>query len=187
MKRTVALSALWVVVAVAAVTVAWQGVAVVGDQVTDERPAALAASDIEDRLAGATTTTSGTDTSTTSSTSSAPSTSTVDSSTSTSPENTTTTAVRSTPATSTTSSPATTSAAGETRTYNLVGGTASLRFLPSGVEVVFANPAPGFTVEIEPEHVNGVKVEFESPTHESRVDGWWEGGPVDRVREKSED
>lgn len=187
MKRTFALSAVWVVVALAAVTVAWKGVAVVGDQVTDERPAALAASDIEDRLAGATTTTTSSDTSTTSSTPSAPSTSAIDSTTSTSQQSATTTTGTSAPGTSSTTSTTATGEAGETRTYNLVGGTASLRFLPSGVEVVFANPAPGFTVEIEPEHVNGVKVEFESPTHESRVDGWWEGGPVDRVREKSED
>jgi hypothetical protein len=51
------------------------------------------------------------------------------------------------------------------------------------VEVLFANPAPGFTVEIEPGNDNGVKVEFDSDSHTSRVDAWWDGGPADRVRE----
>lgn len=183
MKRSVALAAVWAALAVVAVTIAWQGVAVVGDQVTDERPAPLAASDIQERLAAATTTTS------TPSTTDTSVTSTTGSTTSTVQETTSSTSVTSVPdpaATTSSSTPPSSAAAGETRTYNLVGGTASLRFLPTGVEVVFANPAAGFTVEIEPEHGNGVKVEFESPTHESRVDGWWEGGPVDRVREEPE-
>ena len=72
------------------------------------------------------------------------------------------------------------------RTYNLVGGTAALRFSPSGVTVEYATPKAGFTVEVEPENVNGVKVEFESADHKSRVDGWWDNGPRDRVREDSE-
>ena len=38
-------------------------------------------------------------------------------------------------------------------------------------------------VVVEPEHGNGVKVEFESEAHESRVYGWWDGGPVERVSE----
>lgn len=143
--------ALWLAAAVVAVVVAWQGVAVVGDQVTDERPAPLAASEIESRLGRTSTTTA-----------------------------TTTTAAPPLPTEG--STPAAPPAA-ETRTYNLTGGTASLRFGPAGVEVVFANPASGFSVEVEPEHGNGVKVEFESSSHESRVDGWWDGGPVDRIRE----
>jgi hypothetical protein len=143
MRRTVVLAAVWLVVAAGSVAVAWQGVAVVGNQVTDDRPAPLAASEIESRLSESTTT-------------AAP------------------------------PSP-TTAAAAETRTYNLRGGAASLRFAPSGVTVVFANPAAGFAVSVEPEHGNGVKVEFESEAHESRVDGWWENGPVDRVREEADD
>ena len=158
MRRTVTLVALWLAAAVVAVVVAWQGVAVVGDQVTDERPAPLAASEIETRLDRTSTTTA----TTTSTTTAAP------------------------PLPTEGSTPAAPPAA-ETRTYNLTGGTASLRFTPAGVEVVFANPAAGFSVEVEPEHGNGVKVEFESGSHESRVDGWWDGGPIDRIREERGD
>lgn len=179
MRRSLTLGAIWLVAATVAVAVAWQGVAVVGDQVTDERPDALAASDIEARLTEASTTT----TSTTVAPGTTPPTSATSSSTTTAGSSTPTT----TPSSTTIGPPPATADVGETRTYNLQGGTASLRFRPTGVEVVFANPAPGFRVEIEPEHVNGVKVEFESDTHESRVDGWWEGGPVDRVSEEADD
>lgn len=174
MRRTVVLAAVWLVVAAGAVAVAWQGVAVVGNQVTDDRPAPLAASEIESRLSESTTTAGA---------SGAPDGS-ASSTTSTSSGVATTQAATS-PTTATPALP--TTAAAETRTYNLRGGTASLRFSPSGVTVVFANPVPGFAVSVEPEHGNGVKVEFESGTHESRVDGWWESGPVDRVEEESDD
>lgn len=178
---------LWLVAAVVAGVIAWQGVGVVSDQVTDQRPAALAAADIEAKLAEAATTTT--------TVPGAPTTP-LPSPTTSAPDLTppatataTTRASESPPTTVPASAPPTTTAApaGETRTYSLVGGTASLRFSPAGVEVVFANPAPGFRVEIEPEHGNGVKVEFESETHESRVDGWWDGGPQDRVQEEAAD
>ena len=156
----------WLATAVGAVVLAWQGVSVVADQVTDDRPAPLAASEIEAHLAEAEAEAE------------------VEPSTSTS-TSTTSTAVTTTPGlVTTTTTPST--AAGETRTYNLRGGTAALRFAPQGVTVVFANPAEGFTVEVEPEHGNGVKVEFESESHESRVDGWWADGPVDLVQEEDE-
>ena len=183
MRRTLTGIGLWVGAAIIAVVVAFQGVNVVGDQVTDERPAALAASDIEDRLADASTSTTGTPTSS----ASLPTTTTA------APDSVPSTDVAPPPPTSgpTPTSPETvvpaptsTSPAAETRTYELVGGTAVLRFSPSGVEVVFATPNPGFSVEEEPEHGNGVKVEFESESHESRVDGWWDGGPQERVREE---
>ena len=169
MRRTVVLAAIWVVVAIGAMTVAWQGVGVVANQVTDDRPGPLAASEIESRLADDSTTVSGTDPGSGDPVASP-----------TSKPVPATTAVAAPP-------PTTAAAAAETRTYNLQGGTASLRFSPTGVTVVFANPAPGFAVSVEPEHGNGVQVEFESATHESRVDGWWESGPVDRVREEADD
>ena len=147
MPKVAALAGAWLVAAVVSVTISWLGVSVVGDQVTDRRPARLSAGEIERRLAEASTTSSS--------------------------------------GTTTTAAPAATDS--ETRTYNLQGGTAALRYAPAGVEVVFANPAPGFRVEVEPEHGNGVKVEFESDAHESRVDGWWDGGPMERVREEPRD
>ena len=183
MRRTVVLVASWLAVAVLAVVLAWQGVSVVGNQVTDQRPPPLAASDIADRLADgkATSTTApgtsdGAVTSSTTTSSSAPG---VLPGSSPEPTTTTTTAPAAPP-------PSPPPPAAETRTYNLVGGTASLRFASTGVTVLFANPASGFSVSVEPEHGNGVSVEFESEGHESRVDGWWEGGPVDRVREEAD-
>ena len=67
-----------------------------------------------------------------------------------------------------------------TRSYDLVGGTATLRFSPSGVTVVVATPGAGFTVDIGESHGGGARVEFESDDHRSRLDGWWDGGPRTR-------
>ena len=64
-----------------------------------------------------------------------------------------------------------------------MGGTATLRFCPAGVTVVVATPAPGFTVDISETHGGGVRVEFESDDHRSRLEGWWDGGPQDEVGE----
>ncbi|MGH9215899.1 MAG: hypothetical protein ACRDZS_06560, partial [Acidimicrobiales bacterium] len=145
MRRFLALGAVWVVSAALAAGVAWAGIAVVGDQVTDDRPAPLSADEVAqaveaDQPPSATT---------------AP------------PGGTTTTTSATAPA-----DPAAT-----TRTYGMVGGVVTLRFSPSGVEVVGATPNEGFNVDSEPEHGNGVKVEFESDAHESRVDAWWNDGP----------
>ena len=63
----------------------------------------------------------------------------------------------------------------------------TLSFSPAGVDVVGATPNEGFTVDSEAEHGNGVKVEFESDGHESRVDAWWDGGPQVERRENGED
>jgi hypothetical protein len=160
-RRSLLLVALWLATAVGAVVLAWQGVRVVADQVTDDRPPPLAAGEIEAELAEAATSTS------TPSSTTAPS-----------------TVVTTTTRSSASPPPV---AAAETRTYNVRGGTAALRFAAEGVTVVFANPAEGFTVDVEPEHGNGIRVEFESASHESRVDGWWADGPVDRVQEDGED
>ena len=71
-----------------------------------------------------------------------------------------------------------------TRSYDLVGGNATLRFSAAGVTVVVATPAPGFTVDVGESHDGGVRVEFEGEDHRSRLDGWWDGGPQDEVREE---
>lgn len=157
----------WVVAAVVAVAVASWGVGLVSRSVTDDRPAPLEAAQIRDRLDEATSTTT------------AP--------TPTSRRSATSTTAPDAPGPTTTTAAPSTTAAGETRTYNLVGGTVALRFSPSGVTVVFANPANGFDVEVEPEQANGVKVEFESGAHRSRVEAWWDGGPQDRVEERPQD
>jgi hypothetical protein len=88
-------------------------------------------------------------------------------------------------ATTTAASP-TTLAPTETRTYPLTGGTATLRFSPSGVTVVVANPNPGYSVEVEPSHGNGVEVSFHGDGHRSKVEAWWDGGPREQVDEETE-
>jgi cytoskeletal protein RodZ len=159
------LTVAWLVAGVLAVALATAAVSRVGNEVTGSRPSPLSAGEVQQELTAASTTT------TTSSTTTAP------------PVSPPTTGGSTT---TTLAAPATTASVAaptETRTYALVGGTATLRFSPQGVTVVTATPNPGFSVDVEPEHGNGVKVEFESDAHESRVDGWWDGGPVERVSE----
>jgi hypothetical protein len=152
-RRTLALGAVWVAAAAVAAGVAWAGIGVVGDQVTDDRPAPLSADEVAQAVASQS-------------------------------ASSTTTAPDGAPAT-TTAPPGDASAT--TRTYRMEGGVVTLRFTPAGVDVVGATPNEGFTVDTEPEHGNGVKVEFESDGHESRVDAWWDGGPQVERRENGED
>lgn len=188
-RRALGPVAAWVVAAVVAVAVASWGVALVGRSVTDSRPAPLSASQVDERLAAASasTTVAGAEPTTT-----AP----VDAGTLVPPASagpsTTPAPPPSGAGPATTAAPppvvapATTAApppAGETRTYQTTGGSATLRFEASGVTLVFANPAQGFEVETEPEHGNGLRVKFEGEGHESRIDAWWDGGPQDRVEE----
>jgi hypothetical protein len=159
------LTVAWLVAGALAVALASAAVSRVGNEVTGSRPSPLSAGEVQQELTAASTPSTAAPATSAPPQTSPPTTS----------GSTTTTAV-----------PATTGAGdppAETRTYALVGGTATLRFTPQGVAVVTATPNPGFSVDVEPENVNGVKVEFESDAHESRVDGWWDGGPVDRVRE----
>jgi hypothetical protein len=152
-RRTLALGAVWVAAAAVAAGVAWAGIGVVGEPVTDDRPAPLSADEVAQAVASQS-------------------------------ASSTTTAPDGAPAT-TTAPPVDASAT--TRTYRMEGGVVTLRFTPDGVDVVGATPNEGFTVDTEPEHGNGVKVEFESDGHESRVDAWWDGGPQVERRENGED
>lgn len=160
MRRYVTFTAAWLLATGVATTAAWQGVSLVTDEVTDQRADSLGADEVAAAL---------------------------DSTSSTQPGDPTTAPTATTPTTApdATDAPATTTTAepSETRTYPLVGGTTALRFTPSGVEVLWSTPNPGFSVKTEPENSNGVKVEFEGNGHKSRVDGWWDGGPQDRTRE----
>ena len=72
-----------------------------------------------------------------------------------------------------------------TRTYDLIGGTATLRFTSEGVTIITATPKAGFSVDIEANDDDGdARVEFESDDHLSRLDAWWDGGPQNEVREE---
>jgi hypothetical protein len=156
MRRSVTFSLAWVCAAGAATFAAGQGVALVTHAVTSDRPAALTAADVDDRVAG------------------------LDPDATTTVPSTATTA----PSSSTTTAP---SAQAVTRTYNLTGGTATFRFSPDGVTVVSAVPNSGFTTETEAESDNGtdgIRVQFESGSHRSRITAWWDGGPRVDPREQ---
>jgi hypothetical protein len=176
-RRTVPYLAAWFAAGAVAVTVASAAVAVVGDPVTDGRQAPLSAEQVRELAAAAeatTTTTAGPSVTTT---------------TTTTPPSTTPTTVGGGPTVRPGTSPATTTTTPRpppiavTRTYNLVGGTATLRFGPAGVQVVAAVPNPGFSVDVSEAHGTGARVEFEDDDHRSRVDGWWDGTARDEVRE----
>ncbi len=65
------------------------------------------------------------------------------------------------------------------QTFELVGGSTAVRYADGGVTVLWAVPAPGFSVKFEPEG-SGQKVEFRSGRHRSRIDVWWPTGPSTR-------
>jgi hypothetical protein len=202
--------AAWLAAGAGAVTLATGGVSMVGNQVTGSRPAPLSADDVRTELEGGgepdhraaepTTTIAGAPTTslvptevttpegrppTTTSVPPAPSSGPAPRTNPPAPTTTTTVAASPGGTTTTTVAPATNV---QTRTYNLIGGTATLRFSPDGVNVVVASPNSGFSVQLEPSHEGaGVQVEFVSEHHQSTVEGWWDGGPVDDVEESDED
>ena len=157
MRRTLTLGVAWIAAAVTATAIAWQGVRLAGDQVTDDRPASLTAAEVEAAVAEGASTTGST----------------------VAPSSSTTTPADGTSPSTTATAPA--GPAPETRTYALTGGTVALHFAPSGVTVAFATPAPGYQVRSEPTEGGGWRVEFDGPAGRSRVEGWWDGGPQARV------
>jgi hypothetical protein len=73
------------------------------------------------------------------------------------------------------------------QTFQLEGFSAAIRYAPDGeVTVLWSAPAPGFELhEIEPEHT-GLKVEYRSSTHRSRLDVWWDNGPKSLASEEAD-
>lgn len=184
MRRTVSYLAAWFLAGVVAVSLASAGVSMVGEQVTDSsRKAPLSAEQVREELAAdaATTTTT---------TSVAPTTTTEASTTTVAPGGSPSSGSpgpsggeAATTSTTPAPPPPPPRAAASTKTYNLVGGTATLRFSSTGVAIVAAVPNAGFSAKVSSAHDNGARVEFESADHRSRVDGWWDGAPRDEVRE----
>ncbi|MBY5163124.1 hypothetical protein [Salsipaludibacter albus] len=81
-----------------------------------------------------------------------------------------------------------TTAVGELRSYRVVGGSVTLRFAPGQVTVVAAVPSDDdFDLDLSGNGTARATVEFESDDHRSRVHGWWDDGPVDRVDEDDRD
>jgi len=174
MRRTIGFVALWFFAGAVATTVAWLGVSTVSDQLagSGSHPDPLSADEIRDLAATPGTSTTGAPDPTGSTTTTSPP-----------------TRGTSTPSTTAVTPPPPTTGPPQpvqpvTRSYDLEGGTATLRFSPAGVTVVVASPAPGFTVDVGTSHDGGARVEFESDDHRSRLDGWWDGGPQDEVREE---
>lgn len=170
MRRSALLVLAWLAGGLLAVALASAAVGRVGNQVTGDRPAPLSAADVRDELAAEATA------STTATTAPVPAPGEA-------PATTSSTAPPVTTAEPTTAP--TVAPPEETRTYPLIGGTATIRFSPAGVSVVAANPNPGFSVEVEP-HDGGVEVSFRGESHRSEVQAWWSGGPQDTVDEESE-
>ena len=192
MRRVALYGIGWVVAAAVAVLLAWQGVGLVGRNVTDRHPRALTADEAREALGNGPGPTGG-----------AP-----DTAPATSPpggagsvagsSSTSTTAARPRPTATTATTRPSTSTAGPgpsastatttgsvVRTYNLVGGSTALRFDPSGtVTVVWANPNPGYRADIDDRDGGGVRVRFDGDAHRSELEAWWDGGPRDRVEEQ---
>lgn len=184
MRKTALLIAAWFGAGVLAVTTASIGVSMVGQQVTDDRPAPLSATEVREELAAAAAGASAPGPSVTAPGPSVPEPAVSVPSAPVAPPPTAAPSSPTAPVAVDPAPPAPAApASAETRTYRLIGGTATLRFSASGVTVVTATPNAGFSVKVEPEQGDGVKVEFESDDHRSRVDGSWVDGPVDEVRE----
>lgn len=173
--------AAWFLAGVVAVAVASAGVSMVGEQVTDNsREAPLSAEQVREELvAGGHDTTTTEPPAATTTTIPAPPTAVDAVGASSDGPSTSVGGGATAPSTTPPPPPPVTS----TKTYNLVGGTATLRFSATGVTVVAAVPKAGFSVDVSQAHDNGARVEFEGEDHRSRVDGWWAGGPREEVRE----
>ena len=93
------------------------------------------------------------------------------------------------PATSaptTTAPPPTTAAPAQTRSSELQGGTVGVRFENGGARLLYATPKSGYTVRIDKNGPPEVDVRFDSDTHKSRLRAWWDGGPQARAQEEAE-
>jgi hypothetical protein len=193
MRRVALYGIGWIAAAAVAVLLAWQGVGLVGRNVTDTHPRALTADEAREALGEGSVPgePSGSGPAATSPPGGSPSPGASHTSSTTSrPRATATTAPSSSPSTATSpsstspSGPATApTTAGVVRTYNLVGGSAALRFEPGKVTVVWANPNPGFRADIDSRDGGGVRVRFDGDSHRSEVEAWWDGGPRDRTDE----
>lgn len=195
MRKTLPYLGVWFVAGLLAIVLASAGVSMVTDRVTVDRPAPFSATQVRDELAGATETPAFDGSAGTVVADPAAPTPSIeplgDPSTGESPPSggsaSTTTAAPPSgangPGPTTPAAPPVTPAS-VTRTYDLVGGTVTLRFTNTGVTVVTAAPKAGFSVDVGEGHDNGARVEFESEDHQSRLDAWWDNGPQDEVREE---
>lgn len=157
------MAAAWVLALVLATVLTWQIVGLADSQV-GETPAAVAPTAIPSSTVPTTPSSTAplTTGDTTSTTGAASSSSSSTSSTS--------------PSTPTTSQP--TTAEWSVRTINSPGGTVVVRYRPEQVELQAATPAAGFSVEVDDNGPDRVRVEFESGDDDFRVEARWEGGQL---------
>jgi hypothetical protein len=154
--------ALWLAATVAAGLLVTLGVDAVADDVADPTPAAVAPTDAT--VGTTTSTTAGT---TTTAAPAGPGTSTTRVTAPPSPSTTTPTAAPApAPTTSTTVAPD----PGEVKTFNGEGGSVSIRFRSTSVELVVATPSAGYRVEVEDSGPARVRVRFRSDDHETRIE-----------------
>ena len=159
------LTVLWLAGTVVAATVAWQSLSFVSASTDGELAVPALAEDQTSRVTGTQPTTA-------SNTTARPDTA---------------------PSTDTTGPAATTSVARETtreaetieQTFELVGGRAAISFSPTQIVVVWATPAPGYTVSSHPED-GGLEVEFNNGVHESKLEAWWADGARFETRERDD-
>jgi hypothetical protein len=195
MRRVALYGIGWVAAAAVAILLAWQGVGLVGRNVTDNHPRALTADEAREALqagspdGGVSPDTGPAATSPTGGGGSPAGTG-ATSTTAAPPRPTATTRPASTPGSPSTTGPgapvaAPTTSGSVVRTYNLVGGSTAVRFDASGaVAVVWANPNPGFRADIDDRDDGGVRVRFDGDSGRSQIEAWWAGGPQDRVEEQ---
>lgn len=193
MRRTVAVAAAWLGAASAVTALSWRAVGVIGDRVAGVSPAPIRPSEVAGARPDAPEPTSTTTTAVLAPPSSGPvappevpGPATTRPLSGPRPGPTTSTAPQPAPPPTSSGPSTTTTTAGATRTYTLVGGSAAVRFTPSGATLLWATPNPGFEAEVDQEG-GRLKVEFESDTHRSELEAWWDGGPRDSVREERRD
>ena len=151
------LAGVWVVGAVAATSIAWSAVGLVGDQVTDGREAPLSADAVQAALGAVTPTPAASPTPTPNPTPSAR------------------------PSRSSRPSPVQTGS----RTYTLTGGTVAVSCTGATIRLVYATPRGGFESTVEDAGPAEVEVRFRSEAHESKLEASCAGGrPIGDPEEK---
>jgi len=206
------LGAGWLVGTALAVGLSVRAIDVVTASVTEQPPAALSAGGVSDALTDTgTPTTTGdgrpsaptpvaTPGPTSPTTAGAPTTTGKPATTTTRPTTTTThpTATTARPTTAATTHPTppttgehdgdgnhSTNGSAEDRTYQLKGGSVGVRFENGSVHLLWATPAPGFTVERSGSgDSEELEVRFRSDAHESRLRAYWDNGPQAEVEER---
>lgn len=200
-RRRLGLVIGWAGTTAAAVALALAAVGAVSDSVTENRPGPLSAAAVSAALAEGTATTApaGGPASTSPTTQHPPATtpstrhatpsttrpSGTSSSSTTGPSesSSSTSSTAPGPSTSVTTGPGGASPP-EERTYELVGGTARVRFADGQAELLAATPKVGFRVERESGDPGEVRVVFRGDGHESRLRAWWDGGPREEIEER---